>query len=139
MKKTQQGFTLIELMIVVAIIGILAAIAIPASQDYTIRSKVSEGINMASAAKSAVSEYRISQGSFPTDNAEAGLEDTISTDYVTSVVVSGGVITVTYSSGLDSQVSGDTVTFSPAMGSGAVTWACDGGSLDSKYRPAKCR
>ncbi len=69
MKRVQQGFTLIELMIVVAIIGILAAIAIPAYQDYTIRAKVSEGLNLASAAKTSVAEYRVTNGAWPTSNA----------------------------------------------------------------------
>ena len=72
--KKQQGFTLIELMIVVAIIGILAAIAIPAYQDYTIRAQVSEGLNLSGAAKAAVTEYFQDQGAFPADNATAGFE-----------------------------------------------------------------
>src|SRR5690606_2204422 len=78
MRKMQQGFTLIELMIVVAIIGILAALAIPAYQDYTIRAKVAEGVNMAAAARTAVSEFFISQNEWPSSNGEAGLDDKIS-------------------------------------------------------------
>src|SRR5210317_654063 len=97
--KKQQGFTLIELMIVVAIIGILAAIAIPAYQDYTIRAQVSEGLNLASGAKAAVTEYFQDQGIAPADNATAGLEDAdqITGKYVSLVTVANGVITVTYS------------------------------------------
>ena len=75
MKKVQQGFTLIELMIVVAIIGILAAIAIPAYQDYTIRAQVSEGLNLGGGAKTAVSEFYQDRGAWPSDNANAGLSD----------------------------------------------------------------
>ena len=88
--KKQQGFTLIELMIVVAIIGILAAIAIPAYQDYTIRAQVSEGLNLAGGAKAAVSEYTMDTGNFPVDNTEAGISAAatdINGKYTTSVTV----------------------------------------------------
>ena len=87
--KKQQGFTLIELMIVVAIIGILAAIAIPAYQDYTIRAQVSEGLNLSAGAKAAISEYFMDTGVLPTTNASAGLEASgnIRGNYVTSVAV----------------------------------------------------
>jgi type IV pilus assembly protein PilA len=99
MKRVQQGFTLIELMIVVAIIGILAAIAIPAYQDYTIRAQVSEGLNLSGGAKAAVTEYYQDQGTFPTSNAEAGLEAAanITGKYVATVtVVDPGLIQVAY-------------------------------------------
>jgi type IV pilus assembly protein PilA len=145
MKKVQQGFTLIELMIVVAIIGILAAIAIPAYSDYTIRAKVSEGLNLASAAKSAVSEYRISQGTWPADNASAGLSGTITSKYVRSVIVDtpggSGRITVTFTNTLDTDVGAKTMRFVGTMGTGNATvdWACSEGDLDDKYRPANCR
>ena len=93
--KKQQGFTLIELMIVVAIIGILAAIAIPAYQDYTIRAQVSEGLNLSGAAKAAVTEYFQDQGAFPGTNNLAGLEAAVNIagKYVSQVSVTGaGVI-----------------------------------------------
>ena len=80
MAQCQKGFTLIELMIVVAIIGVLAAIAIPAYQDYTIRAQVSEGLTLASGAKAAVSEYYMNHGAWPTDNAVAGLADQVWVD-----------------------------------------------------------
>ena len=99
MKKLQHGFTLIELMIVVAIIGILAAIAIPAYQDYTIRAQVSEGMNLAAAAKAAVSEYYINRGKAPADRLTAGMSPTdtdTSGKYVVSVGVTNGTILVTY-------------------------------------------
>ncbi len=141
MKKVQQGFTLIELMIVVAIIGILAAIAIPAYSDYTIRAKVSEGLNLASAAKASVSEYRISQGSFPTGNASAGISTTITSKYVRSVGVGNGngQITVTFSGTLDSTVAGNTIIFAGTFRNATVDWTCTGGTLLGKYRPANCR
>jgi type IV pilus assembly protein PilA len=142
MKRAQYGFTLIELMIVVAIIGILAAIAIPAYQDYTVRSKVTEGINLASAAKSAVSEYRISQGGWPGSNATAGIAGTIKGTYVSSVGVSGnGVITVTFN-GIENAISGKTFTLTPGFdttNNSSVTWACAPGTIASKYLPANCR
>lgn len=127
-------------MIVVAIIGILAAIAIPAYQDYTIRSKVSEGMVLASAARTAVAETFIATGTLPGDNATAGLSNTIASKYVTSVVVGGsGVITVTLDASLDPAVAGSTITFVPEAITGVVDWDCTGGSLVSKYRTANCR
>jgi type IV pilus assembly protein PilA len=151
MRKLQHGFTLIELMIVVAIIGILAAIAIPAYQDYTIRAKVSEGLVIASMAKSAVAETKASTGAWPGSNSAAGIGTTIRSKYVgdgatnSGVVISGnGVITVTYLAALDPIVSGLTVVFVPTFLNGSVVdWTCNdtgtAGTLQSKYRPANCR
>lgn len=139
--KKMQGFTLIELMIVIAILGILLAIAIPAYSDYTIRAKISEGINLAAAAKMAVAETRQSSSAWPTSNATAGIADTITSSFVTSVVVSDpGVITVTYQN-IDTAVDGSTVVFTPTFnaGDGQVTWTCNTGNVENRYLPQKCR
>src|SRR3569833_2525219 len=98
MKSLQKGFTLIELMIVVAIIGILAAIAIPAYQDYTIRAQVTEGLNLAAPAKASVADVYANTGNWPADNTAAGLgaDTSITGKYVQSVNVTGGVITIKY-------------------------------------------
>lgn len=145
--RKQQGFTLIELMIVVAIIGILAAIAIPAYQDYTIRAQVSEGLNLAAGAKAAVTEYYQDQGAFPGDNATAGIEAAANIEgkYVKSVAVgANGVITVTYSKAApqsaNANIDGKTLTMTPTDNAGSVSWACAGGAgLQKKWLPAACR
>ena len=143
MKKVQQGFTLIELMIVVAIIGILAAIAIPAYQDYTIRAQVSEGINLASGAKAAIAEYFMDTGAMPSTNAAAGLENeaNIRGNYVSEVLVQGaGVVQVTYDGPqVNAQIAGQTLTLTPTTNAGSVEWLCDAGTLADKHVPSACR
>ena len=135
--NAQKGFTLIELMIVVAIIGILAAIAIPAYQNYTKRSHVSEGLSLAGGAKAAVTEYYASNGKWPTSNTEAGISSTITGNAVTSVVVTNsGVITVTYNTKAEATKK---IILQGADRDGAVQWNCTGGDLDDKYRPSNCR
>jgi type IV pilus assembly protein PilA len=147
--KKQQGFTLIELMIVVAIIGILAAIAIPAYQDYTIRAQVSEGLNLSGGAKAAVTEYFQDQGAFPTSNTIAGLAPAVNINgkYVQSVTVgANGVVTALYSNTAprtaNAKINAATLTMTPADAGGSVTWACAGGNIlstNAKWLPAACR
>ena len=145
--KKQQGFTLIELMIVVAIIGILAAIAIPAYQDYTIRAQVSEGLNLAGGAKTAVAEYTMDSGNFPTTNLLAGISANpadINGKYTTSVTVTNtattGIITVVYG-GTDAHalLQGGTLTLTATTNAGSVEWACATGTIAAKHLPAACR
>ena len=144
MKKVQQGFTLIELMIVVAIIGILAAIAIPAYQDYTVRAQVSEGLNLGGGAKTAVTEYFQDRGAWPVNNDQAGIDATptnIKGKYVLSVTVTApGIVTVVY--GIDAHatlLAGKNLTLTPANAGGSVTWTCASATLPDKHLPAACR
>jgi len=134
MKKVQSGFTLIELMIVVAIIGILAAIALPAYQDYTIRAKVSEGVIQASAAKATIAE-NLSNGAL--DNCLGVNVGTIGLTTITCLTgVGSGTIGVSVATG----ISGTIVTFDlvGTLATGGVTWDCNNPS-DAKFVPAECR
>jgi type IV pilus assembly protein PilA len=141
--KKMQGFTLIELMIVIAILGILLAIAIPAYSDYTVRARVSEGLNVAAAAKSAVSETRLSRGTFPANNTDAGLAATISSTFVTSIVVGGsGTILITYDAAagkIPELGSSNTIVMTPNFTGNTVRWECNAGSVETKFKPARCR
>ena len=144
--KQQKGFTLIELMIVIAIIGILAAIAIPAYQDYTIRSKVAEGLNLSGAAKLAVSETYDSEGSFQSaNNASYGLPaaGSINGNYVSSVGISSaaGAITITYNGELGGNPTANnkTIIMTPTPRQGSMLWDCTTGTQEAKYRPSECR
>lgn len=139
--NAQKGFTLIELMIVVAIIGILAAIAIPAYQDYTIRAQVTEGVNLMAGAKAAVTETFNDTGAFPATNAAAGLPTATSIrgSYVTQVALAtSGVIVATYGNKANSNLTGGTCRVTPANNGGSVSWTgtC---SFDNKWRPKAFR
>ncbi|WP_101675871.1 pilin [Alloalcanivorax mobilis] len=153
MKQVQKGFTLIELMIVVAIIGILAAVALPAYQDYTKRAKMSEVIGFAAAAKTAVTETFQSSGTLPADNAAAGIDSTpgnIESEYVESVTIATGVITVAVQGTNDTALDAAAVVFTPVEPgtsttittgySGSIAWQCTvTGTEVAKYFPANCR
>jgi type IV pilus assembly protein PilA len=139
MRKMQQGFTLIELMIVIAIIGILSAIAVPAYQDYAKRANVSEGLSLAAAAKTAVEDFWASKVRLPGNNTSAGLPSatSITGNAVRKVEVgTNGLITITYNTKVD---SGKTMLLSPATVNGAVKWTCKVGTVQAKYLPSSCR
>ncbi len=146
------GFTLIELMIVIAILGILLAIAIPAYQDYTVRSRISEGLNLAASPKLAVSEYVQTNGSWPADNGTAGYNSP-TTDLVSQISIVSSQITVTYDTttdGIPEVSGGNTLVLTAQTNAGGVEWSCEGnkswatasGSIQSttpQYLPASCR
>lgn len=146
-RGAQKGFTLIELMIVVAIIAILSAFALPAYQDYTIRTRVAEGLNLASSAKAAVTEYYTNFRAWPASNTDAGLAapSKITGNGVTKVEVgAGGTITITYNSkvdGTNNQIEFKPDTPNPAPGE-SVKWKCAAAAtngVEKQYLPAECR
>ena len=141
MKKVQQGFTLIELMIVVAIIGILAAVAIPAYQDYTKRAHVTEGLSLASSAKTSVTEFYNSKGYLPASNGSAGLaaSASIKGNAVVSVTNTNGLLAIVYNAKV---LSGAALNLSPITGVGGIKWTCkvpSGGTMKAQWLPSSCR
>ncbi len=140
MNTMQKGFTLIELMIVVAIIAILAAIAIPAYQDYTIRAQVSDGLSLASGSKTAVAEYYQNRGVYPTDNSTAGVaaSGSIIGNFVTGTQIAAGTITVTYGNSANAKITTSTVQLVPTDRGGSMEWDCTSGIAD-RYLPTQCR
>ncbi|HEZ4837187.1 TPA: pilin [Neisseria meningitidis] len=162
MNTLQKGFTLIELMIVIAIVGILAAVALPAYQDYTARAQVSEAILLAEGQKSAVTEYYLNHGKWPGDNSSAGVASAsdIKGKYVEKVEVAKGVITATMlSSGVNKEIKGRKLSLWAKRQDGSVKWFCgqpvtrdanatndavkaDTGTakkIDTKHLPSTCR
>lgn len=147
MKNVQKGFTLIELMIVVAIIAILAAIAIPQYQNYLIRTQVSEGMNLADGAKTAVAEFYNNKGYFPTDNKSAGLPPpaSITGKYVSTVdagKTTQGKIIAIFGKESNSKIKGSQVVLSAYDQGGSITWNCKSGAgtnVPDAYLPTSCR
>ncbi|HGO9073265.1 TPA: pilin [Neisseria meningitidis] len=161
MNTLQKGFTLIELMIVIAIVGILAAVALPAYQDYTARAQVSEAILLAEGQKSAVTEYYLNHGEWPKNNTSAGVasSSTIKGKYVKSVEVKNGVVTATMlSSGVNNEIKDKKLSLWAKRQNGSVKWFCgqpvtraapagtnndvtadSGNKIDTKHLPSTCR
>ena len=141
MKRVQQGFTLIELMIVVAIIGILAAVALPAYRDYTVRAKVSEVILAASSGKTSISEQAATYGTMPTTNS--GVINSQQSQWVSTVVYSsagGNTGTIVATARSEPAISGSTVSLTGTFdtSTGQVGWACTG-TIAAKYLPSSCK
>ncbi|EMT9156225.1 pilin, partial [Neisseria gonorrhoeae] len=127
MNTLQKGFTLIELMIVIAIVGILAAVALPAYQDYTARAQVSEAILLAEGQKSAVTEYYLNHGEWPENNTSAGVasSDKIKGKYVQKVEVAKGVVTATMKSdGVNKEIKDKKLSLWAKRENGSVKWFC---------------
>lgn len=147
MKQVQQGFTLIELMIVIAIVGILAATALPAYQDYTVRAKMAEPIGIAAAAKASVSEYYVTMGEMPTDAAAAGINTSAKqSTYISAVVYTKnttniGQIVYTLRN-LNTNVDTKDLAFKGSGSSNGIQWVCNDTTITTvpgKYLPANCR
>ncbi|HEZ7021981.1 TPA: pilin [Neisseria meningitidis] len=162
MNTLQKGFTLIELMIVIAIVGILAAVALPAYQDYTARAQVSEAILLAEGQKSAVTEYYLNHGIWPANNSDAGVASSASDikgKYVQSVIVANGVVTATMaSSNVNNEIKGKKLSLWAKRQNGSVKWFCGqpvtraakakddvtadtttNTKIDTKHLPSTCR
>ncbi len=159
MRHHQSGFTLIELMIVVAIVGILASVAVPAYSDYTVRAKVSEAVSAVGPVKASIADYYYSNGELPSSSADAGLDDSevgndnvaggaYATDVIESIAVadapSNGTITVSLNALGNASTGGKTLVFVPTIGgNGQISWDCDAsqgdGTLPDQYAPANCR
>jgi type IV pilus assembly protein PilA len=150
MQKVQQGFTLIELMIVIAIVGILAAIALPAYQDYTVRAKMAEPMAYLSEAKTGLSEYYASQGTFPTTIAQSGINANPDTDIVASIkydVTSKRIGVLLKNDIIPGNPSTPGFSLSPVTTTGSfnVKWVCGGSAaagvvnIPTKYLPSTCR
>ncbi|ENV8881933.1 pilin, partial [Neisseria gonorrhoeae] len=155
MNTLQKGFTLIELMIVIAIVGILAAVALPAYQDYTARAQVSEAILLAEGQKSAVTEYYLNNGKWPADNGAAGVASSptdIKGKYVKEVEVKNGVVTATMKSdGVNKEIKNKKLSLWAKRENGSVKWFCgqpvkrgddavtDANKIETKHLPSTCR
>ena len=145
MKKNQSGFTLIELMIVVAIIGILAAIAIPAYQDYVARSQVTEATNLAGGLKVNVADVFSELGTLTgVDSGSNGIPPAASVvgEYVSQVAIANGVITATFRNAdpVSAPLRGNTIVLTPTNNIGSISWVCaDGGGIADNLLPKACR
>ena len=143
MKKNESGFTLIELMIAVAIVGILSAVALPAYTDYTVRAQVTEGISLASGAKAFVAEYYANKGEFPDAESVAEYPGAVG-KFVSGVTITegNGIITATFGGDANSNISGQAITLTPSEeANGNLSWECAAAAdtMEAKYLPSSCK
>lgn len=142
MKRTQQAFTMIELMTVMAIIGVLTAFALPAYQGYAIRAQVAEGLGMTGPLTLAIAAYHNDNGRYPNDNTEAALPppDGYAGRFVESIAINENVISIEYGNEANRLISGHDVTFTATRTDGSVSWTCaSGGYISRTYLPPSCR
>ncbi len=142
MKTVQKGFTLIELMIVVALIGIIAMIAMPAYQTYLIRAQIAEGLNIVGPVKQAVIEFHKDTGNYPANNAQAALQipTSYAGSYVESISVNGDTISIMYGNKANAEINGWTVSIIAQDNLGSMEWDCEsGGFIPPNYLPLACR
>ncbi|HWU53226.1 MAG TPA: pilin [Tahibacter sp.] len=140
-RATHTGFTLIELMIVVAIIAILAAIALPAYQDYLVRSQIAEGLSLSTGAKASVWDFISNRGRLPPNNASSGLAlpASITGSYVTSVAINATGIDVTFGNQANTAIVGRVLRLSPVTSAGSIDWHCLSTTIEKRYLPTSCR
>jgi len=142
MKNHEKGFTLIELMIVVAIIGILASVALPTYQSYSVRAQVAEGMNLAGPVQAAVAEFWYDYGNYPADNADAGVAAAAaySGNYVVGVSANGADVEITYGNQANIQIAGEIVVLTAVPSNGSIRWDCaSGGAIPNDLLPQICR
>jgi type IV pilus assembly protein PilA len=142
MKRKQQAFSMIELMTVMAIIGVLTAFALPAYQGYSIRAQIAEGLGLTGPLTLALAAYRNDNGIYPSDNSEAALPppDGYAGRYVDSIGINGNVISILYGNQANAQINGRFITLSATGSDGSVRWTCaSGGSIANSYLPPSCR
>lgn len=142
MKTAQQGYTLIELMIVTGIIGILGSIAIPAYQDYIVRAQVAEGISLSSGTRTALTDFFTERGAWPQNNVKAAVanQTDIVGKYVHMILVKGNIIEIQYGNEAHKAIQGKKITLTAVENMGIIRWECAGkGGFDERYLPNSCK